>query len=141
LSTLRSAQDTSVVAVAQVDDGRVSLARRIWDARLAYAFIAPTIGMLLLFAYYPALSAFYHSLFEWDGFTKPTFVGFDNFINMYHSPDMRAAVGNVLQLAAFAVITSITVPLLVAKLILKLPGQRLQYGYRVVFIIPLIITQ
>jgi ABC-type sugar transport system permease subunit len=120
---------------------KLSLARRIYQARMAYAFIVPTMGMLMLFAYYPAASAFYHSFFQWDGFTKPTFIGLDNFIAMYHAPDIRAAMANVLKLAAFAVAAAVTVPLFVAKLILKLRGERLQYAFRVVFVIPLIITQ
>jgi raffinose/stachyose/melibiose transport system permease protein len=128
------------LAGATADHLGPSLPRRIYKARLAYAFLIPTTGLLMVFAYYPAFSALYHSFFEWDGFTKPTFVGLDNFTRILHSPDMQAAFGNVLQLALFAVIVNCTIPLAVARLILKLRGDRLQYAFRVMFVIPLIVT-
>ena len=48
-------------------------------AFLAYMFILPCIALLALFMYYPAFSALYHSFFDWDGFTRATFVGLANF--------------------------------------------------------------
>jgi raffinose/stachyose/melibiose transport system permease protein len=126
-------------AVAAEHPG-LSLGKRIYRARLAYAFLLPTIGLLMVFAYYPAFSALYHSFFEWDGFTKPTFVGFDNFTRMWHAPEMRAAFYNVLQLALFAVVINCTVPLAVARAILKVRRDRLQYAFRVLFVIPLVVT-
>lgn len=106
-----------------------------------YAFILPTIALLVVFAYYPVFSALYHGFFEWDGFSKPRFIGIDNFRHMFEDPVMRAAFGNVLKLAAFTVVVTVTVPLLVAKLILNLRSMRFQYVFRVLFIIPLVMTQ
>src|SRR5690349_20437438 len=52
---------------------------------------------------------------------------------------MQAATVNVLKLAAFAMVTSVSVPLFVARLICGLRSRRLQYAFRVLFVIPLIL--
>jgi ABC-type sugar transport system permease subunit len=96
--------------------------------------------MVGVFAYYPVASALYHSVFQWDGFTAPKFVGLQNFIDMAASPDMRTAMFNVAQRAAFAVVVSVVVPLVVARLILAIPRPRAQFTYRVLFVIPLMMT-
>lgn len=117
------------------------LAQRVWRSRMHYAFILPTIALLAVFAYYPVASALYHGFFDWDGFTEAKFVGIDNFTKIAQDPIMRAALGNVLKLALFSVIISVTVPLVVARLILSIKSTRLQYFFRVVFVVPLIMTK
>jgi raffinose/stachyose/melibiose transport system permease protein len=97
--------------------------------------------LLGVFAYYPVASALYHGFFDWDGFTHAKFVGLDNFTKIANDPVMRAALGNVLKLALFSVIVSVTVPLLAARLILSIKSVRLQYFFRVIFVIPLIMTK
>lgn len=108
---------------------------------MQYAFILPAIVLLAVFAYYPVFSALYHSVFKWDGYSAPRFVGLGNFRAMLHDPLMRAAVVNVAKLAAFNVFISVSVPLLVARLILSVKSLRLQYVFRVVFVIPLIMPR
>jgi raffinose/stachyose/melibiose transport system permease protein len=110
-------------------------------AFIAYLFILPSIVLLAVFMYYPAFSALYHSFFDWDGFTQATYVGLNNFAAMAEDTLMRAAALNVLELAAFAMIVSVTVPLFVARLICGLPSERAQYAFRVLFVIPLVLPQ
>lgn len=117
------------------------LAQRIWRSRMHYAFILPTIALLGIFAYYPVASALFHGFFDWDGFTKARFVGLGNFKKIFSDPIMRAALVNVLKLALFQVIATVTVPLVVARLILSLKSIRLQYFFRVLFVVPLIMTK
>jgi ABC-type sugar transport system permease subunit len=134
----------SAVDTAEVSDDFVlpapSLARRIYNSRIHYLFILPSIAMILLFAYYPVTSALYHSFFQWDGFSPPRFIGFSNFVEIFQSPLMHAAMFNVARLALFAVVVSIVVPLGVARLILSVSNLRAQYALRVLFVIPLIMT-
>jgi ABC-type sugar transport system permease subunit len=125
-------------AAARRGRGTLAQARR---AFLAYLFILPTVALLAVFMYYPAVSALYHSFFNWDGFTGAVFVGLGNFVEMAGDDTMRAAATNVLKLAAFAMVISVTVPLLVARLILGLPSDRAQYVFRVLFVIPLVLPQ
>ncbi len=96
---------------------------------------------MALFMYYPAVSALYHSLYSWDGFTHATFIGLANFREIIGDPLMEAAAVNVLKLTIFAVVVSITVPLTVARLILGLRSKRMQYIFRVLFVIPIVLPQ
>lgn len=41
--------------------------------------LGPTLGVLVLFFFYPLLLAFGHSLHEWDLLTAPRYVGLDNY--------------------------------------------------------------
>jgi raffinose/stachyose/melibiose transport system permease protein len=118
---------------------RRSLPARIYRSRLHYLFILPSLVLLAVFMYYPAFSALYHSVFDWDGFTRPTFLGLGNFVAILDDPLMQAATVNVLKLTAFAMATSVSVPLFVAWLILGLRSPRLQYVFRVLFVIPLVL--
>jgi raffinose/stachyose/melibiose transport system permease protein len=132
------AGDRAASAAARRSGGTHANTRRAFHANLINL---PTIALLAIFMYYPAVSALYHSFFDWDGFTQATFVGLGNFAAMAVDDTMRAAAVNVLKLAAFAMIISVTVPLIVARLILSLPGARAQYAFRVLFVIPLVLPQ
>lgn len=119
---------------------RASVWQRLYRGRSAYLFVLPSMVMVGIFAYYPVASALYHSVFQWDGFTVPKFVGLQNFFDIAASPQMRTAMWNVAQRAVFAVVVSVVVPLLVARLILAVPRPRAQFVYRVLFVIPLMMT-
>ena len=61
---------------------RRSLPQRIWASRRLYLYLAPGFIFLLIFNYYPPLSAIYHSFFQWDGISPPIFNGLNNFQQM-----------------------------------------------------------
>jgi multiple sugar transport system permease protein len=50
---------------------------------IAYLMIAPALILLLVFFYYPVFQSFYMSLFNWPLLGEKTFVGFQNYINMF----------------------------------------------------------
>ena len=104
-----------------------------------YLFLLPTFVFLIVFAYFPPLSAAYHAFFNWDGNTAPSFVGFDNFTRMAHDQTLIGSLPHLLFLVAALLVTSLTVPLLVASLIFNLRNARLGYLYRVLFLVPVVI--
>ncbi len=56
----------------------ISARKALYEWRL-YLMIAPAVVLVGLFAYWPALSAAYHSFFDWQGGDAEQFVGLDNF--------------------------------------------------------------
>jgi multiple sugar transport system permease protein len=50
---------------------------------IAYLMIAPALILLLVFFYYPVFQSFYMSLFNWPLLGEKTFIGFQNYINMF----------------------------------------------------------
>src|SRR5579871_3728319 len=71
---------------------------------LPYLFLLPALLFAAVFLYYPAGSALYHSVFDWDGFTTGTFNGLDNFTAMLSDPLLQRATANVLKLTGFAIV-------------------------------------
>lgn len=130
--------------VAIPENMAISLTRRRTSGRRVrmpigvYLFIAPSILLLIVFSYYPIFSAFYHSLYEWDG-VNAQFVGFGNFKAMLSDDALAVSVPHVLALTVAAVTFSLTLPLFAAELIFNLHSERWRYVYRVIFTIPMII--
>lgn len=121
-------------------------ARRGWVAslagsKLAYLFLLPSFLFILVFSYYPAFSAVYHSFTTWDGVTPATWAGGDNFHRIFADPEWSIAVANILKLTVFWMMLAITVPLAVARLILGVRNSRLQFAYRLCFILPFVVPQ
>ncbi|MCD9025370.1 carbohydrate ABC transporter permease [Cohnella silvisoli] len=106
---------------------------------VAYLFLLPTVVMILVFNYYPALSAFVYSFTNWNGFTTPKFIELQNFAEMFSTAVFSQAFLNLFWLALVRVLTAITVPLIVAFLIYKVRSPRLQNIYRLLFVFPLVI--
>ncbi len=103
-----------------------------------YLFVLPSILLLAVFSYYPIFSAFYHSLFDWDG-VNARFVGLGNFRTMLTDDALATSVPHVLFLAIAAVTFALTLPLLAAELIFNLHSERWRFSYRVLFTIPMVV--
>ncbi|MGQ9631198.1 MAG: carbohydrate ABC transporter permease [bacterium] len=117
-----------------------SLVRRIIRRRHCYLLLIPTIAMLIIFKYYPAYSAIYHSFFNWDGYTPGKFIGLANFREMFlKDPIMRIAAINIVKLTGLRVLIALTVPLLAAEMIFHLKNLRAAYIYRIVFVVPMVV--
>jgi ABC-type sugar transport system permease subunit len=56
------------------------------QALFAYAIILPTLAIIVVFRFLPMLQAFYISLHEYDLIRPPTFIWFDNFIDLAQDP-------------------------------------------------------
>ncbi len=57
--------------------------KRLWHSKHLYLFLIPTFTLLLIFSYYPPISAIYNSFFQWDGFSKRVFIGLQNFRELF----------------------------------------------------------
>jgi raffinose/stachyose/melibiose transport system permease protein len=105
----------------------------------AFLFLLPTLALILLFNYYPVIAAFAYSFTSWNGFNAPDFIGIRNFREIFNTSIFSQAFWNLLWLVLFRVAVSLTVPLLVARMIYKVSNQRLQNVYRLLFVFPLVI--
>jgi len=103
-----------------------------------YFFVLPTVLLLMVFSYFPAYSAIYHSFFRWNGGEIKTFVLLDNYRQALTDPALGHAfiVVTILVLAnLFKMIPSI----ITAVVIHRLKSDNWAYAYRVLFVIPMII--
>lgn len=117
---------------------RRRLLDRLYEARVLYGMVLPTMVLVGLFQWYPLLSGLGYTLYRYDGF-QSTYVGLGNFEQMLRDPALRASVGNVLVLVVARIAIVITVPLGVALTIYHLKSERWRYWYRVGFVLPMVV--
>lgn len=104
-----------------------------------YVYLLPTFVLLGVFCFYPPILGFLGSFYEWNGANVKIWNGLDNFAKMAHDKVLIASIGNLIKLATFTLITSITVPLLAAELIFNLRSLRAKYWYRVLLVAPMVV--
>lgn len=122
-----------------VEQRKRSLAQRLWKSRRLYLYLSPGFILLLIFNYYPPLSAIYHSFFQWDGISPPTFNGLSNFQQMLTDSDLIYATENLIKLLLFQMTVPIIVTILVAELIFNLRSKNTAYFWRLAFVVPVIV--
>jgi ABC-type sugar transport system permease subunit len=116
-----------------------STLRRVWDARISYAFLTPSLALVLVFMYWPTFSGMFYAFTDWQpGLERLNFVGLANFAAMLEDEYLRTGFVNVAIIIATTVLKDLTVPLLVAELIFHLRWPRLQYWLRTFFVIPMV---
>jgi len=109
--------------------------RRHWPL---YFIAFPSILLILVFFYYPAITGFLYSFTYWD-IKNISWAGLANYDKLIHDKRLIASAGNLLFLTLFNVAIVITMPLAAAALIFHLPHQRIKYWLRVYFVFPMIV--
>jgi len=104
-----------------------------------YFFLLPTFVLLAMFNYWPALSALYHSFFQWNGANFKEWYGLQNFIQIFRDAVMRTAFKNMFIISGFGLVISITFPLGAAALIFHLKDLKFAYFYRVMYVVPMVV--
>jgi ABC-type sugar transport system permease subunit len=114
------------------------LSRRTWRDWRLYAFVLPSLAMVATFSYFPAASAVYHSFFDWQGGDTKQFIGTDNFARAFADTTLWSAFGTVACLVAFNLVKMIP-SIAMAVALHRLRGERAQYWYRVLLVVPMIV--
>lgn len=109
--------------------------RHHWEI---YLFVLPALIAIGLFIYYPASSGIFHSFFRWNGSDIAEPVGFANYLELLRSADFWQSFRNAFILG-IANAFKMVVALLVAVCIHRCRSERLQYFYRLLFVIPMVI--
>lgn len=118
---------------------KTSIWRRMVKRRECYLLLIPTFALLGIFNYYPAASAIYHSVFNWNGANVQIYNGIDNFKDLFTNADFLFSLINVVKITLISIAISITFPLLAALLIYRLHVDRAAYFYKVIYVIPFVV--
>jgi len=103
-----------------------------------YLMVLPTILMMLIFFYYPAINGFLTS-FQYVDVRGAQWVGLENYERLFNDTRLLQSFRNLAFLAVFNVAVVVTMPLLVAALIFRLKSMTAQYWWRIVFVIPIVV--
>ena len=104
-------------------------------------FVLPAMLFILIFIFVPVVYVVYLSLLKWNLLSNnPQFVGLENYIHMFQSPDFRQAFSNTILLSLGMVVLSLPLGLLLAVLVdMGLRGTRV---YRTIlfgpYVVPLV---
>lgn len=94
---------------------------------LPYLLLVPTFFIIVLFIYYPAADSLRMSLYRVSTFgNKTTFIGFQNFLNLFNNEQYLYSVRFTLIYVGLSVVLSIFLGFLVAMLLVQnVPGTKL----------------
>jgi multiple sugar transport system permease protein len=84
------------------------------EALWGYLFILPNFLLMLIFTLIPVLFAFGVSMTDWSLLSPPSFLGLENYINIFKDPVAKITIKNTLLFTAMSVPLRIILPLLLA---------------------------
>lgn len=111
---------------------------KVQAAIKGFCFVLPMFIPLLIFSYYPPISGLYRSFFNWDGMGNATWIGADNFIELWQDPVFLNGIPTMFTIMIPNLIKGICVPLIAAEMIYGLKSQKAKYAYRVAILLPMV---
>jgi ABC-type glycerol-3-phosphate transport system permease component len=103
-----------------------------------YLFIIPTLILIGLFQYYPAASGMFHSFYRWNGVDISEYIGFDNYRDLLIKGEFWDSFKVAFILGAWNIVKMIPA-LLVAVCIHRVASARMQFIYRILFVVPMVV--
>ncbi|QGQ98774.1 sugar ABC transporter permease [Paenibacillus psychroresistens] len=102
-------------------------------------FITPVAILLAIFVLYPFLSSIYYSLTDWNGISKPNFIGLKNYKDLFEDTIFIQSLKNIFMLTFAGILIMNPLSLILAMLLCSkvIKGRTL---LRTIFYIPTIIS-
>ncbi len=113
------------------------------------AFLLPPVGIYAIYMLSPYVQAIYISMTDWSGLTgAQTFIGFDNYVEMWHDDQLRTALRNNLILVLVVPILTLLLGLFFASMLNvggrgrggAVTGVRGSSVYKIVYFFPLVVS-
>lgn len=103
-------------------------------------FILPALLLFLLILVAPIFISGYYSFFDWNGFGKKTFIGMENYAELFTSNSIGfvKALGNALLLALLSV--AVQLPLALGLALLLGKGRKGERGFLSIYFMPVLIS-
>lgn len=108
------------------------------EQRWAYLMIAPTIIGLLVLNYYPLIDTIRLSFSRTQTFGKSTFVGIQNYVTMFSTPEFWKATWNTIWFCILTVPVGMAIALLVAVLLNA--KVKFKSGFRAIYFLPMVVA-
>ncbi len=115
--------------------------KKLYSNKLTiFLFILPALLLFVLILVAPIFFSGYFSLFDWNGFGAKTFIGFDNYKELFTNDSISfvKALGNSLLLALLSVGLQLPLALGLALLIGK--GRKGERGFLSIYFLPVLIS-
>lgn len=113
---------------------------RLWDDRWIYLFLLPTAILYSMYALWPIGVSYWYSLLDWNGFGDTgTYIGLDNYREVFQDGFFWRAVGRTFLFAVITVPLRLSLALVVA---IMLNNPRLPFArfFRTALFLPVVTT-
>ena len=112
--------------------------RKKWRPYWGVVWILPAFAMMLVFSYYPPVSALFHAFTNWDG-THATFSGFATFIELFRDPLFWRSCLTMIITTVGCMLIGNVMTILHAEMIYSLRSRRMSGFYRFMFVLPALV--
>lgn len=109
-------------------------------ALLGYLFLLPTLLGIFIFTAGPIFVSFGLSLFHWNIFRPPDFIGLDNFERLLGDGRVIIGLGNTVKFTILAVTSQVSIGLILALAVHRISRVWLRYYFRTAFFLPLLMS-
>ncbi len=120
-----------------------SFGKTLYKYKTAYILLLPTFVLLIFFNYIPVATAIGGAFTNWskdfNTWSELKFVGLDNFRLMISEGYFLIGAGNLVIMIVCGMLKVLTVPLLVAWLVYSLQSPKAKYGFRFLFVLPMVV--
>jgi raffinose/stachyose/melibiose transport system permease protein len=110
--------------------------QRFW---IPYLYILPGLLIYAFFVLWPILDTLRYSFYEWDGFSRPAFIGLDNYASLLQDELLHVALRNNLFFLAFYTLFPILVALFLTALLTRRQVRGLSF-FRAGLFIPYVMS-
>jgi raffinose/stachyose/melibiose transport system permease protein len=86
---------------------------------IAYLYILPGLAAYVIFTFFPLLQTVRLSFYDWDGVSPKKWIGFDNYSEIWHTPEVRGAFQHSVELILFYAVFSIVIGLFLTALLTR----------------------
>lgn len=104
----------------------------------AFLYILPAAAVYVGFSIWPAINTLYYSVLKWDGLNAGTWVGLDNYVNVFTDPKLAGSVLHSFVLVIFFAVLPIMIGLLLTGLLMG-RGTRGMTAFRVIYFLPQVV--
>jgi putative aldouronate transport system permease protein len=110
----------------------------MWRERWMYAFILPGFVFFVVFRYIPLLGniAAFQDFSPYLSFSGSTWVGFQNFVNLFTDPDVAIALRNTLVISLLQIVFAFPAPIALALLLNSILSDRIRRFIQSVVYLP-----
>ncbi len=118
----------------KVIKGKITFKKKKKLDLFPYLYLLPAAAIIIVFRLIPILLSFIISFFEWSVNGIGKFVGFSNYVKIFHDPDFWQSMVNTFYLVIFIVPTSLILSLILATLLNNI--EKLKGFFRSLYFIP-----
>lgn len=109
-------------------------------AVLGYLFLAPALIGLIVFVVGPMIGTFGLSLFKWNVFKPPSFIGMANFTRLFSDPRVLVSFKNTFTLVVLTIVMLEVLALALALSVYRLANKALATFFRTAYFLPVLLS-